>query len=177
MKLYFSARIVSLVDEAVTEDVDRIGPITRWERRDSGKVVLYTSYRGKEVEYHVEKGKFSEAYDKIINKPEPRNVDPKLRAVLGSFGQFLWKSEKPAESKPSPTVIKFTQRSHSPARVTGKQIKVSSRSDLSESSLRHCLLYPPRDPMRKMILSMRGKLGGCGGLPPVCSGATEDLDQ
>ena len=42
MKLYFSARIVSLVDEAVTEDVDRIGPIKRWDRRDSGKVVLYT---------------------------------------------------------------------------------------------------------------------------------------
>ena len=130
MKLYFSARIVSLVDEAVTEDVDRIGPITRWERRDSGKVVLYTSYRGKEVEYHVEKGKFSEAYDKIINKPEPRNVDPKLRAVLGSFGQFPWKSEKP-----SPTVINFSRRSHSPARATGKQIKVSRRSDnLSEST-------------------------------------------
>ena len=81
-------------DEAITQEVDRIGPITRWEKRDSGKVVLFASFQDNSVEYHVEKGNFIEAYAKIIQKSEPRNIDPKLRPVLGSFGQFPCKSEK-----------------------------------------------------------------------------------
>ena len=103
--------------------MDRVGPIPCWERRDSGKLVLFTSFQGNSnsVEYHVEKGNFSEAYAKIINKSEPRNIDPKLRAVLGSFGQFPCKSEK----KPNPTQMKKIKfrRSHSPPRAsTVKQI-------------------------------------------------------
>ena len=72
MKLYFSARILSLVDETITQDVERVGPIKSWERRDSGKVVLFTSLPG--VEYHVEEGNFSEAYAKIISKTKSRNI-------------------------------------------------------------------------------------------------------
>ena len=138
MELYFSGRIVSLVDETITQEVDRIGPITGWDRRDSGKVVLFTtSYQGTRIEYHIEKGSFSEAYDRIIRKsnsikPEPGNVDPKLSAVLGSFGQFPWKSEKPVECKPSKTpmkLIKFSRRSHSPPSASVKQIKISRSPD------------------------------------------------
>ena len=136
VKLYFSGRIVSLVDDSITQDVDRIGPITNWESRDSGKVVLFTSFLGTSVEYHVEKGNFSEAYSKIIRKPiisktEPRNIDPELSAVLGSFP---WKSEKPltVEGKSSKTpikLIKISRRSHSPPSATVKQIKISKSSD------------------------------------------------
>ena len=103
VELFFSARIVSLVDETVTQEVDRVSPITCWDRRDLGKVVLFTSFEGNCVEYHLEKGSFSEGYTKIIRKS---NIDPKLSAVFGSFGQFPGKTER----KPSLTQIKKNKR-------------------------------------------------------------------